>query len=187
MPGDEADRADNAPSSWIVRFARLVPPNARVLDLACGRGRHSRLFATRGCRVCAVDRDTTALAALAGTPGIKTLAADLEAGRWPLADERFDAVVVTRYLHRPRLQEVLACVADDGVLLYETFARGNEVYGKPANPDFLLAPDELLAVIGDRLRLVAFEQGVVTTGRPAVLQRIAAVGRERGWPIPLPP
>jgi SAM-dependent methyltransferase len=186
MHGDEGDCGDEAPSPWVVRFAPLVAANARVLDIASGRGRHSRLFAGRGCRVCAVDHDPTALAALTGTPGITTLATDLEGPRWPFADERFDAVIVARYLYRPRLREIVACVADDGVLIYETFAQGNETYGKPSNPAFLLAPGELLATIADRLRLVAFEQGVVNSGRPAVLQRVAAVGRARAWPTALP-
>jgi SAM-dependent methyltransferase len=186
MHDDDAHRGDDAPSPWVVRFAPLVAANARVLDLASGRGRHSRLFAGRGCQVCAADRDPAALAALAGTPGVTTVAADLEGPRWPFADERFDAVVVARYLYRPRLPEIVACVADDGVLIYETFAQGNDTYGKPSNPAFLLAPGELLACIADRLRLVAFEQGVVTSGRPAVLQRIVAVGRARAWPTALP-
>ena len=74
-------------------------------------------------------------------------------------------------------------MADDGVLLYETFARGNEVFGRPSNPDFLLAPGELLDLAAARLTVVGFEQGCVTTaGRGSVVQRIAAVGRQRVWP-----
>ena len=174
-------------SAWIHRFAPLVPSGARVLDLACGRGRHARHFAARGCRVVAVDRDPVALAAMADVPAIETRALDLEAGGWPLAGERFDAIVVVNYLHRPLFAPILAALADDGVLLYETFARGNEAYGRPANPDFLLAPDELLAVAAGRIDVVAFEQGLVAGGdRSAVVQRLAAVGRGRPGPSPLP-
>ncbi len=177
----------DAPSPWIVRFASLVATDGQVLDVACGEGRHSVYFAARGCRVTAVDRNVAALARLAGIARITPLEADIEAAPWPLAGMRFDAVIVTNYLHRALMPVLTAAVADDGVLLYETFAQGNEAYGKPANPDFLLAPGELLTTFGERLNVVAFEQGVVTAGRPAVLQRIAAVGAARAWPPSLLP
>lgn len=177
----------DAPSPWIARFASLIAPGARVLDLASGRGRHSRFLAARLCDVVAVDRDAHALAALAGVPRVTTIAADLERGDWPLAGELFDAIVVTNYLHRPLLPRLLDGLAADGAWLYETFARGNEAYGRPANPDFLLAAGELLALARERLTIVAFEQGLVAGSRPAVVQRIAAVGRARRWPPPLPP
>jgi len=176
-----------APSPWIVRFAPLVPAHARVLDLACGTGRHSRLFAARGCRVLAVDRDAVALAALAGVAGVETACVDLETGTWPLAGETFDAVVVANYLHRPLFPFLLASLAADGVLLYETFARGQEAFGRPSNPDFLLEPGELLRAVQGRLRVVACEEGRVDDGaRPAVVERIAAVGEGRTQPVPLP-
>jgi SAM-dependent methyltransferase len=172
----------------VLRFAPLVPEGARVLDLACGRGRHARLFAARGCEVLAADRDAEALASLAGIAGIATRRVDLEADGWPFAAERFDAIVVTNYLHRPLFPDLIAAVPDEGVLLYETFARGNEVFGRPANPDHLLAPGELLAWASGRLEVVAFEQGVVAEGgRAAVIQRIAAVGLRRGAPQRLAP
>ena len=175
------------PSRWIERFAPLVRAGARVLDVACGHGRHTRLFAARGCHVVAVDRDAAALAALAGEPRIETRALDLEAAGPVLGDERFDAIVVVNYLHRPLFPELLAVLAEDGVLLYETFARGNEAYGRPANPDFLLGPGELLQAIAGTLVPVAFEQGhVAALDRDAVVQRIVAVGRERPWPPSLP-
>jgi SAM-dependent methyltransferase len=157
-----------------------------VLDLACGRGRHSRLLAARLCDVVAVDRDVTALGALAGMPRITTIAIDLERGDWPLAGQRFDAIVVANYLHRPLFPRLLDALADDGLWLYETFAAGNEVYGRPSNPDFLLAAGELLALLRERLTIVAFEQGRVAGVRPAVVQRIAAVGHGRRWPPLLP-
>lgn len=174
-----------APSSWIVRYAHLVPAGARVLDLACGFGRHARLFAQRGAQVLAVDRDRDALATLNGIAGIETRQIDLEASDWPFAGQRFDAIVVANYLHRRALSQLIAAVADDGTLLYETFARGNEAYGRPSNPDFLLEPGELLAVARRQLTVVAFAQGLAVDGRPAVVQRLAAVGRTRRWPPPL--
>lgn len=175
-----------APSPWIVRFAPLVSAGGRVLDVACGAGRHSRFFAARGCRVVAVDRDPEVIAALAGVAGVTPIAVDLETGRWHFGGQRFEAVVVTNYLHRALLSQLLNAVADDGVLIYETFAAGNETYGKPSNPDFLLTEGELLSVVRGTLTVVAFEQGAVIDDRPAVLQRLAAVGRQRQWPPLLP-
>jgi len=180
-------RPTSLASPWIERFASLVKDGGSVLDLACGHGRHARFFAARGSHVLAVDRDPTALAALAGEARIEARALDLETGRWPLAGERFDAIVVVNYLHRPLFPHLVAGLADDGVLLYETFARGNEAYGRPANPDFLLERDELLQLAAGALTVVAFEQGLVPgTERGAVVQRLAAVGLARPWPPVLP-
>ena len=179
--------AISAPSAWMVRFAPLILPGARVLDLACGQGRHSRFFSARLCAVVAVDRDAQALSALACLPRVMTIAADLEGGPWPLSGQRFDAIVVANYLHRPLLPALLDTLESEGVFLYETFAAGNEAYGRPSNPDHLLAPDELLSLLRERLTIVAFEQGRVGGVRPAVVQRIAAVGRGRRWPPLLPP
>ena len=175
-----------APSPWIAHFASLVPPGARLLDVACGYGRHAVHFAARGAQVVAVDRDAAALATLARSPGIATCLADLEGDAWPFGSERFDAIVVSHYLHRPLLPKLRAALAEDGVLLYETFASGNEAHGRPANPAFLLRPGELLefaAVPPQPLTVVAFEQGLTDlSGRPAVMQRLAAVGAARAWP-----
>jgi len=175
------------PSPWVERFAPLVPVAALVLDLAAGHGRHARFFASRGARVVAVDRDADALSTLRDIARIDTRVLDLESGPWPLSEERFDAIVVTNYLHRPSLPSLLAALSDDGVLIYETFARGNEAYGRPSNPDFLLQKDELLRLVEHRLTIVAFEQGVVAAPPSgAVVQRLAAVGPGRPWPPPLP-
>ncbi|MBS0320386.1 MAG: class I SAM-dependent methyltransferase [Proteobacteria bacterium] len=180
LPSNPHFRREPAP--WIVRFAHLVAAGGHVLDVASGYGRQALFLARAGFRVTAVDRDADALATLAGT-GIDTRVADLEDGPWPLAGQRFDGVVVVHYLHRPRCSELVDAVADDGVLLYETFAQGNEAYGRPSNPAFLLAPDELLQRVEGRLRVVAFEQGTVEHyGGTAVVQRIAAVGLARPWP-----
>lgn len=177
-----------ARSPWIVRFAPLVPRGARVLDLAAGSGRHARFLAASGAQVLAVDRDPSALAMLSGVAGVTTRVLDLETGAWPLGGERFDAIVVVNYLHRPLFAHLRAALAPDGVLLYETFAMGNEAYGRPANPDFLLCRDELLALasLPPAMTVVAFEQGLVEgEGRQAVVQRLAAVGGARPWPPPL--
>ncbi|MPY71287.1 MAG: methyltransferase domain-containing protein [Alphaproteobacteria bacterium] len=166
----------DTPSPWVARFATLAPPGGAVLDLACGGGRHARLFRGLGHDVTAVDRDADALSALAGDSGIETLRADLEDGSpWPAGERRFAAVVVANYLHRPLLPRIVAAVDDGGVLIYETFAAGNERFGRPRNPDFLLRPGELLEAVRGTLRVVAFEDGQVETPRPAAVQRICAV------------
>ncbi len=165
-----------APSPWLVRWAHLIAPGARVLDLACGHGRHARWLAARGAHVTAVDRDAAALATMAALTGVTTLIADLEGAPWPFAPgETFDAVVVTNYLHRPLFNAIAASVAPGGVLIYETFAHGNERYGKPSNPLFLLAPGELLAVAGEAgLRVAGFEDVTLPAPRAACVQRLCA-------------
>jgi SAM-dependent methyltransferase len=169
----------DAPSPWIVRFTPLVPAGGAVLDLACGRGRHLRWFASRGHPVTGVDRDADALAPLQGVGEI--LLADIENGPWPLAGRQFAAVVVTNYLWRPLFPRILEAVAPGGVLLHETFAQGNETVGKPSRADFLLAPGELLRAY-DGLRVVAYEDGFLS-GPDRFVQRIAAV-REPAGPVP---
>lgn len=175
-----------SPSPWVERHAHLVPAGAQVLDLAAGRGRHSRLLASRGAQVVAVDRDAAALAALESVDGVRRIVADLEAGPWPFAGRVFDAIVVTNYLHRPLIDTMLAALAPDGALIYETFAAGNERHGRPSNPGFLLDPGELLERVRGRLTVVAFEQGEIRSPRSAVVQRLAAVGMARPWPPALP-
>lgn len=164
---------DGAPSAWVVRFAALIAPGGACLDLACGGGRHARLLAGRGHPVTAVDRDADAIAALRAVPGVEAVTADLEGGPWPLASRQFAAVVVANYLHRPLFPAILGALAPDGVLIYETFAAGNERFGRPRNPDFLLRRGELLDLVRGRLTVVAYEHGV--TDQPAVVQRICAV------------
>jgi len=160
------------PSPWIVRFAHLIAPGARVLDLACGGGRHARFLAARGAQVEAVDRDPELLAGLRDSPGVRTRAADLESGPWPYATAQFDAVIVTNYLHRPLFPLLLEVIADGGVLLYETFAAGNERFGKPSSPAFLLQPGELLRRCAPPLHVLAYEDGVIAA--PARVQRLCA-------------
>ena len=162
------------PSVWVVRWADRVPAGGQVLDLACGNGRHSRFFATRGHPVEAVDRDPAKLAALAGIPGISTRCADLEAREWPYPGGQFAGIVVANFLYRPLFPHLLAALATKGVLIYETFAAGNERYGRPSNPAFLLKPGELLEAVRGRLRVIAYEEQYVSEPRPAVIQRICA-------------
>lgn len=165
------------PSAWVRRFAPLIAPGGAVLDLACGQGRHARHLAALGYRVEAVDRDSAALAALAGVAGVETRCADLEAAPWPYAPGRFDGVVVTNYLHRPLMADLLDALRPGGVLIYETFALGNEKLGRPSNPEFLLRPQELLHWVQGRLEVLAFEQGRVESPKPAVIQRLCAAQR----------
>jgi SAM-dependent methyltransferase len=152
----------------------LIPTGGRVLDVACGSGRHARLLAEMGYHVEAVDRDAAALAALASAARITTRSIDLEREPWPYPAASFDGVIVTCYLYRPRFDALIEVLKPGGVLVYETFMVGNETLGKPSNPDFLLGPDELLERVRTRLTVVAFEQGRVERPRPACVQRICA-------------
>jgi SAM-dependent methyltransferase len=174
--------ASGEPSEWVRRWSHLVAPGQRVLDVACGSGRHLRWFAERGCKVTGVDRDADALAESSGL-GIELVQADIENAPWPLDGRRYDAVIVTNYLWRALLPTLLASVDAGGVLLYETFAIGNERYGKPSNPNFLLRPGELLQH-AQGLRVVAFEDGIARSP-DRCLQRIAAI-RDGGAPGTLP-
>jgi SAM-dependent methyltransferase len=161
------------PSPWVVRFTPRIPKGP-VLDLACGGGRHLRWLMRAGHSLVAIDRDLAAVGDLRGT-GAELIEADLEAGPWPLGERRFAGVIVTNYLWRPLLPRIVACVAAGGVLIYETFAVGNERFGKPSNPDFLLKPGELLEAVHGRLSVIAYEHLEIAEPRAAVIQRIAAM------------
>jgi SAM-dependent methyltransferase len=169
------------PSPWFRRFVPAIPARGRVLDLAAGGGRHVQMLRAAGYQVVAVDRDVKALRAeFGGDPACDIKEMDLEdGGPWRLG-AGYDAIVVANYLHRPLLPHLAAALAPGGVLIYETFMVGNERFGKPANPDFLLRPGELLAAFVDHLTVIAFEQGTVETPRPAVVQRIAAAKGDIG-------
>jgi SAM-dependent methyltransferase len=154
-------------SEWVRRWAPLVA-RGPLLDVASGAGRHARFFADRGLEVVAVDREPQSI------PGVKFVMADLENGPWPFADQRFAAIVVTNYLHRPLFPRLAEALPEGGVLIYETFMSGNERYGRPSNPAFLLRPGELLEAFA-ALTVVSFEQGTVERPRPAVIQRLCAL------------
>ncbi|MGZ4975676.1 MAG: class I SAM-dependent methyltransferase [Methylobacter sp.] len=162
------------PSFWIVKHAPLIPKAGRVLDLACGNGRHAIWLAEQGYQVEAIDRDAQVVSSMEGMDNINVFIVDLEAGDWPHSDRKYDGLIVSRYLYRPLLHTLPAMLNPGGVLIYETFMVGNERYGKPSNPDFLLQSDELLEVYSPVLKIIAFEQGEETMPRPAVMQRICA-------------
>lgn len=160
-----------APSEWVQRWAHLITGSTTALDVACGAGRHVRYLHARGLRVAGVDRSEEALAACAGLG--EMVCADIESGPWPFAGRVFGAVVVTNYLWRPLLPVIAGSVAPGGVLIYETFAHGNETVGRPARPEFLLQPGELIRAF-EGLRVVAYEDGFLP--EPArFVQRITAV------------
>ena len=159
------------PSAWVQRWAHLIAPDSTVLDVACGAGRHMRYLAARGHRVTGVDRNPEAVA-MAQASGL-VICADIENGPWPFDGQTFACVVVTNYLWRPLLPILVGSVAPGGVLIYETFAAGNESVGKPSRPDFLLQPGELLQAT-ESLRTVAYEDGFEASPDRFV-QRIVAV------------
>jgi SAM-dependent methyltransferase len=163
------------PSPWVARFAHLVKPAGTVLDVAAGHGRHTRFFADRGHKVTAVDIDVSDLADLQGDGRVEIREQDLEGEPWPFAPQSFDAIIVANYLHRPHFPHLASSLTVGGILIYETFGQGNEAYGRPRNPDFLLAPGELLSAFQGTLQIIAYEHGVEETPRPAVRQRICAV------------
>ena len=162
------------PSPWVRHWTPLIKPRGSVLDVPCGSGRHLRWLHAQGFAVAGVDRDAAAvepLRAIVGNAG-RIIVADIESAPWPLAAETFDAVIVTNYLWRPLLATIVASVAPGGVLIYETFAAGNEAFGKPSNPNFLLLPGELLWACAT-LQVVAYEDGLLDNP-PRRVQRIAA-------------
>ena len=175
--------APSPPSPWLLRWAHLLTPESRVLDVACGSGRHVRWLAALGHRLTGIDRDEAALAALRDAPELaaapghaELIRADIEAGAWPCAGREFDAVVVTNYLWRPLWPQLLSALAPGGLLLYETFAAGNESVGRPARPEFLLQPGELLQRCA-ALQVVAYEDGFLAQPDRFV-QRIVARRRD---------
>jgi len=166
---------ESGPSAWVQSHAGLVPRGGRVLDLAAGGGRHARYFKDLGYRVIALDRDISRLQDLAGR-GVEVIAADLEDGSpWPLGAREFDGGVVTNYLHRPLFPHLAGALAPGGVLLYETFGIGNERFGKPSNPNFLLRPGELLEFAAAHgLQALAYACGEVAEPKRAITQRVVA-------------
>jgi SAM-dependent methyltransferase len=167
-------------SPWVARWAHLVPAGGTVLDVACGLGRHALHFSQLNHPVALVDRAQAAIESVARQlpASSRCITADIENGPWPFMDsagkpQQFAGVVVTNYLWRALLPTIVQSVAPGGVLIYETFAVGNETVGKPSRPDFLLQPGELLTACA-QLRVVAYEDGFVTNPDRFV-QRIVAV------------
>ena len=175
------------PSAWVKRWSHLVKPQGTVLDVACGYGRHAYYFYEQNHAVALVDRAQAAIDSIAiPAHACEKVTADIENGPWPFTGRQFDAVVVTNYLWRPLMPTLLASLSPGGVLIYETFAAGNETVGKPSSPDFLLRPGELLDVCKD-LRVVAFEDGFLAGAAeqtPRFVQRIAAIRKAAVNPAP---
>ncbi len=167
------------PSDWIVRFAPLITPGGAILDVAAGGGRHSRFFADRGHSVTAIDRD---ISLVSSTPNVLAIKADLEDGSpLPVTGLRFDGIIVTNYLWRPLIPALRNHLTANGILLYETFAQGNQAFGRPSNPDFLLGRGELLELtLG--LTIIAYEDGIVSGSK--VAQRICAANGVGPYPVP---
>ena len=176
----------NDPEQWIVRYAPLIAHNGHVLDLACGGGRHTRLLLDQGYKVTAIDRDTDAISERIGNlDNLTIIEADLETGDDPwgviLSDQQFDGIVVVNYLYRPLFSHLAEALKPGGVLLYETFAMGNEEYSRPRNPDHLLKTGELLNWASSQgLQVVAYEHGLVNVFKSlGVKQRIAVVKSDK--------
>ena len=159
------------PSPWVVKHLPLIQEGGRVLDLACGSGRHAIWIAQQGYPL---DRDVQAVSGMVGMDNINIIVLDLEAGNW-LQGQQYDGIIVSRYLHRPLLPMLPEILNPGGVLIYETFMAGNERFGKPSNPDFLLLHDELLMLYSPLLSIYAFEQGEENKPKPAVMQRMCAI------------
>lgn len=184
MQDSQAQSARRAsPSDWVRRFAGGIKPGGLVVDVACGGGRHFAIALENGRRVLGIDRDiAVAKEAWASEPRVQLVAADLEAGQpFPIAPGTANGVIVTNYLWRPLLPEIASAVAPDGLLIYETFMVGQEQFGRPKNPEFLLRPGELLDAFAPRLKVIAFEH--VRLPEPdRLVQRIAAAGSAHRWP-----
>ena len=178
MTANATSTAIRTPSRWVRRFAPQVALRGTILDLACGGGRNGRHFLASGHAVTFLDKDIEALADLEDNPLAEIVCADLETGApFPLQDHQFDGVVVTNYLWRDILSDICGAVAPGGLLIYETFGTGNEAYGRPRNPDFLLKPGELLETVGTTFDVLSYDHGLRCAPSTAVVQRIAAVKR----------
>ena len=181
MPAPSSKHGPLPASAWVSHYLAGAPRGRRILDVACGSGRHLRLALAHGYAVTGINRDLSGVADLTGRSDVELVAADLEDGRpFPFRGRTFAGVIVTNYLWRPILPDIVACVARDGVLVYETFALGNERLGRPGNPDFLLRPGELIEAVRGILTPIAFEH-VSLSGPSRVVQRIAAVGPDHPW------
>ncbi len=167
------------PSPWVLRHLDSIPAAGRVLDLACGGGRHTRRLLDAGYLVTAVDRDLSRVADLAEDARVHLIEADLEADPWPLEGESFAGVVVTDYLWRPLFPKIFASVAEGGVLIYRTFAQGQERYGRPRRPAYLLAPGELRDLVPEGWQELAYEHGLVAGEQPAMRQGVVALRAPR--------
>lgn len=162
-------------SPWILKYGSLIPKERPILDVACGSGRHSFYMQDLGYEVVAVDKDITAINANQFQSNISIFEADLERYLWPFSEQIFSGVIVVNYLWRPLFQNIIDSVVPGGVLLYDTFAQGNEKFGRPRNPDFLLAPEELKNLCRKKFDIIDYFHGVTKSPEPAMRQSIAAI------------
>lgn len=162
------------PSKWVVRFADQIRPNGTILDLACGSGRHTNYFLRRGHHVTAIDINISKLDCDKNTNKLKLVQSDLEKLPWPFPQSNFSAVVVTNYLYRPLFPKIVYSLESNGLLIYETFSEGNEQFGRPKNPEYLLKPGELLSGSFSSLRIIAYEDIVIKEPKVAAVQRVCA-------------
>ena len=170
------EQGNPAVSDWVKKHITLIPSNKLVLDLACGSGRNTRFLLDRGYSVVALDKDVSQLTDISSKQNLRKYKFDLEAGgKFPFQKQEFSGVIVTNYLHRPLFENLLNSLSDGGVLIYQTFMIGNEAYGRPRNPKFLLKRNELSDVFDKKLDVVAFEQGYIERPKPAVMQSICAI------------
>ncbi len=167
------------PSEWVTRFATLIAPGGEVLDLASGQGRHTKFLLKSGFKVTSLDTNISGLENIADKSRLEIVEADLEkCESWPLGRRRFSGLIVTNYLHRPLFPHIIASLEENGVLIYETFAMGNQNFGKPSNPKFLLKPGELLTELFGKLKIIAYEEGLNQTPKKSVKQRICAINNK---------
>ncbi len=173
-----------SPSEWVMQYTPLIPKMGEialksapsVLDLACGKGRHTRYLLDLGFLVTAVDRNVAGLADLTDHPGLEIIEADLETptAAWPMDRRLFAGIIVTNYLRRPLIPHIIEAIAPGGILIYETFGQGNERFGRPRNPDHLLCPGELEQAVAGKMTVIAYAHGTTNAPRPAVIQHICA-------------
>ncbi|MBH67885.1 MAG: SAM-dependent methyltransferase [Rhodospirillaceae bacterium] len=165
-------------SAWVKRHYNFISRPGLVLDLACGDGRNGRFLVHKGYNLVFLDKDIAGLSDLKLGSCVKLMKFDLEAGNeWPFEPQKFDGIIVTNYLHRPLMFDLMGTVAPQGVLIYETFAVGNEKFGRPTNPNYLLQTGELLDWVLPAFRILAYEERFISCPKPAVVQRIVAIAK----------
>ena len=162
------------PSNWIINQvdALEISKKNNILDFASGNGRHAINLVKSYSRITAIDKDVNKLNLYKNTENINTICFDLETDEeWPLGKESFDVIIVTNYLYRPRIKELTSLLKKDGFLFYETFAVGNEKYGKPTNPAYLLKKRELINIFKNKFEIIYYFQGKVVSDKISIIQR----------------
>lgn len=162
------------PSNWVKRFAKKIDKNGKVLDLACGQGRHTSLMLSLGYTTVAADINLSGIDSLNKHKNLELMQVDLEQDPWPFEKKAFSGIIVTNYLHRPLFKNILSALTPNGILIYETFADGNQEYGHPQNANYLLKRGELILKVFPELTILAYEDLIVQKPRPAAVQRVCA-------------